>query len=115
MKIEDFKGTKGKWIVKDIREPNPFNEQCGCHSVMLENHNAYGMIDIWFSDVHQTKTAEEALANAHLIASAPELLEALLSIENDNGSIPKKIWDMRNKAIAKAIGEDCDGESLIEY
>ena len=43
-------------------------------------------------------------ANARLIAAAPELLEALKSIENDDGRIPKAIWDLRNAAIAKAEG-----------
>ncbi len=36
---------------------------------------------------------------------AQELYEALASIENDDGSIPKAIWDMRNAALAKARDE----------
>ena len=47
---------------------------------------------------------EEQKANGALIAAAPELLEALKNIENDDNRIPKTIWDMRNKAIAKAEG-----------
>ena len=47
---------------------------------------------------------EERKANAKLIAAAPELLEALLNIENDDNSIPKTIWDLRNAAIKKALG-----------
>jgi hypothetical protein len=43
--------------------------------------------------------------DAHLISAAPIMLEALKNIENDDGSIPKKIWDMRNAAIAKAEGK----------
>jgi hypothetical protein len=39
-----------------------------------------------------------------LIAAAPELLETLKSLENDNGNIPLWLWEMRNKAIAKAEG-----------
>jgi hypothetical protein len=31
-----------------------------------------------------------------------ELLEALKSIENDDGSIPAAIWEMRNAAIKRA-------------
>ena len=38
-------------------------------------------------------------------AAAPELYEALASIENDNGTIPEAIWNMRNSALAKARGE----------
>ncbi|WP_424493936.1 hypothetical protein [Salinimicrobium sp. GXAS 041] len=47
----------------------------------------------------------ESVANdkhVKLISAAPDLLEALLNIENDNNSIPKAIWEMRNKAIKKA-------------
>jgi hypothetical protein len=48
---------------------------------------------------------KEARANAHLISAAPELYEALASIENDDESIPLTIWEMRNEALAKARGE----------
>lgn len=48
---------------------------------------------------------EETLANAALISAAPNMYETLASIENDDGSIPKAIWDMRNAALAKARGE----------
>lgn len=40
--------------------------------------------------------------NASLIAAAPDLLEALQSIENDANTIPESIWKMRNDAIKKA-------------
>jgi len=41
--------------------------------------------------------------NAKLIASAPEMLEALMDLENDNNSIPKPIWDKVQNAIKKAL------------
>ena len=47
---------------------------------------------------------EESEANAKLISSAPDLLEALMNIDNDDNSIPKSIWDMRTAAIKKALG-----------
>ena len=37
-----------------------------------------------------------------LIAAAPDLLEALQNIENDDNRIPARIWEMRNQAIKKA-------------
>ena len=43
-------------------------------------------------------------ANMDLIAAAPEMYEALASIENDDGKIPAAIWAMRNAALAKARG-----------
>jgi len=43
-------------------------------------------------------------ANGALISAAPDLLEALKSIENDDERIPASIWEMRNAAISKAEG-----------
>ena len=43
-------------------------------------------------------------ANARLIAAAPDLLEALQNLENDDGCIPKHAWDMVQNAINKASG-----------
>jgi hypothetical protein len=43
-------------------------------------------------------------ANARLIAAAPDLLEALNNLENDDGAIPEHAWKMVCAAIAKAEG-----------
>jgi hypothetical protein len=40
--------------------------------------------------------------DARLIAAAPELLEALENLENDDGHIPASIWAKVQSAIAKA-------------
>jgi len=56
------------------------------------------------ADEETDEALEEVRANSQLIAAAPELLEALQNIENDDGRIPKSIWDMRNAAISKATG-----------
>jgi hypothetical protein len=45
-----------------------------------------------------------AAHNARLIAAAPELLEALKNLENDDGSIPAHAWALVQSAIAKAEG-----------
>jgi hypothetical protein len=42
--------------------------------------------------------------NAHLIAAAPDMLEALRNLENDDGSVPAHAWVMVQNAIAKAEG-----------
>jgi hypothetical protein len=43
-------------------------------------------------------------ANARLISAAPYMLEALQSLENDDGSIPQDIWNMVQGSILKATG-----------
>lgn len=47
----------------------------------------------------------EGRANAHLIAAAPDLYEALDNLENDDGSIPDHAWKLVQAALAKARGE----------
>ena len=73
------------------------------------------IMDIIHSELGKTDTGKSPtwdLAQKDLAGiidketAAPELLEALKSIENDNGSIPAKIWGMRNRAIAKAKGKE---------
>jgi hypothetical protein len=46
----------------------------------------------------------QGFANARLIAAAPDLLEALENLENDNGAIPQHAWALAQAAIAKATG-----------
>lgn len=44
--------------------------------------------------------------NAHQIAAAPDLLEALENLENDGGNtIPPSAWSLVQAALAKARGE----------
>lgn len=44
-------------------------------------------------------------ANAKLIAAAPDMLEALQNIENDNAHMPPSAWKMIQNAITKATGK----------
>ena len=57
------------------------------------------------TEQERTEAEAERLANMTLQEAAPDLYEALASIENDDGRIPQAIWDMRNAALAKARGE----------
>ncbi len=55
------------------------------------------------------KAADEILrlrgGNAKLIAAAPDMLEALSSLENDAGQMPDLMWEMVQDAVAKAGGK----------
>ena len=96
MKTE-FKGTKGKWFACCLYgNSKP-------HFLFSEHGETVICSFTQKQEMGKDLTIEEVQANAKLIASAPDLLEALMNIENDNGSIPKAIWDMRNKAIEKAL------------
>lgn len=84
----ETKFTKGKWETNNDYVWSGIVQICDIYEIDKENKDI------------------EAMANAKLIAAAPELLEALLNIENDDNSIPKAIWDLRNAAIQKAVGSD---------
>jgi hypothetical protein len=49
----------------------------------------------------------EYLADARLIAAAPEMLEALMNLENDGGkNMPESAWKLVQDAICKATGRN---------
>ena len=52
-----------------IGEPNPKNGNCGYHAIGFEIDEV-GFIFVWFSDLHDVKTAEEALVIAEKIVNA---------------------------------------------
>lgn len=45
---------------------------------------------------------KQGIANAKLIAAAPDMLDALQNLENDDNSIPEHAWELVKAAIAKA-------------
>lgn len=102
--MSNFNFTPGPWFILDIeeikKEKNPEKYIC------IGTSNKWNSTMLWISDVKSSnvgpKTFKEIFANAKLIAAAPDLLEALLNIENDDGQIPDTIWKMRNNAIKKA-------------
>jgi len=66
--------------------------------------------DVCYTGPHHTppdeypqicRIADEA--NARLIAAAPDLLEALQNLENNDGIIPDHAWKLCQEAISKAI------------
>ena len=86
--------TKGKWIetIHDYIKGEIFI-YCNEKPIIRIAINNYA-------------TKSEAEANAQLISAAPDLFEALINIENDDNRIPETIWEMRNKALNKALGEE---------
>ena len=94
--MEKFKGMKGPWFASTSdRSIGP---------VCKDDDQSYGMI-LPVAWVEFDGDKEHQLANAQLIAAAPELLEALLHIRpwlptHDDESI-----HIVDSAIAKALGK----------
>ena len=101
--MSEAKFTKGPWTI----ESDDLEREC-YRSISGKGHGALADV-VWQmeDDKNTGHRSPKCEANAHLIAAAPELYEALASIENDDGSIPASIWEMRNAALAKARGESC--------
>lgn len=100
------KFTPGPWLI-NASLPQEWSVDCddsagsSCNSISSQSQDcpvAFVVHDDWRDD-------ETFEANTQLISAAPDLYEALASIENDDGRIPPAIWELRNKALAKARGE----------
>lgn len=96
--------TPGPWFVFDDAGLGDgyVGISMGTH---IDSPNFYDTNHLWFCEVEYSDADDETIATADLMSAAPDLYEALASIENDDGRIPKAIWDLRNKALAKARGE----------
>jgi AmiR/NasT family two-component response regulator len=96
--MKDLKHTKGNWrsylmnVFVECKEPLGLKPITSILS--YSNIQDFGTTD------------EETEANAKLMSAAPDMLEVLMSLENDDNNIPLSIWEMRNKAIEKAINGD---------
>lgn len=91
-----FKGTKGNWTVEINKSYCEVNCRTESKSLLISS--------ILINEDDDASLSEENKANAKLIASAPEMLEALQNLENDNGQIPSHAWEMVQNAIKRAIG-----------
>lgn len=69
--MKKFKGTKGEWSLTDEFN-NSFCRQMDIKIPIKSEHFKYAVV----GSVYETDS-EEGLANANLIAAAPDLLEAL--------------------------------------
>lgn len=91
--MKKFNGTKGSF--KDGKQG---------WKVGKRKTNGVKGYEIHYSDDGECVTDHVyEMEDAVLIANAPEMLEALMNLENDNNSIPKPIWDMVQNAIKNAI------------
>lgn len=87
--MSEFKGTPGPCTGKDV------------HICQQDKAG----LQIGFLMTSSDERREEGAANAHLIAAAPELLEALQAIMDSNYVLPKEVVTLANAAIAKALGQ----------
>lgn len=94
--MNEFKGTPGPWVASKTGR--------GIGPVSGLDDQSFGMI-IEVAYVEFDPEIEIQVANANLIAAAPELLEALQMIMNGDFYMPKESADAARAAIAKALGE----------
>jgi hypothetical protein len=95
--MKEFKGTNGEWKIQE-----PYNTF------------VYGSDGKLICQIKYDPFSEESIANAQLIAAAPVLLEALLSLMDGVANLPplvaidgvlKTEWEQGLKAINKALGK----------
>lgn len=106
----NFKGTRGEWrpIFKHYKkEPKTI-----CLGVGLQEKQDIGTYIEYVCNSVLPDTGKEYIkqrkqieADMYLISAAPDMLEALQNIENDNGFIPAPIWEMIQNAIKKALNQ----------
>ena len=88
--------TSGPWRAFRLPKSHDYNS----NKPAIKQDKEHGLVLM----VH-TFDGQQAEANTRLAAAAPDMYEALRSIENDDGSIPNTIWEMAQKALAKAEGK----------
>ena len=106
--------TPGEWKQSHRQIPN---DPDGMYSTQVYTEDGETICSLaWYpkpkeKGVHEGKyvliTGTYREANAKLIAAAPNMLDALMDLENDDNSIPKPIWDKVQNAIKKALTQYC--------
>lgn len=131
--MKEFKGTKGEWTINHWAkgecgatyngESNGITHYTGdnvgreVYNIVSDIHLNSHSVEHSFEGAHIAEIAarsEESLANAHLIAAAPDLLDALISLMEGIANLPplvaidgvlKTEWEQGLKAINKALGK----------
>ena len=95
--------TPGPWKIERHYSP-------GYKNISAEKHTALAQV-VWCME--DEDRSPECEANAHLIAAAPELLEALeaLVLDESKEYIPTRLWSAARAAIEKATGVLAEGDS----
>ncbi len=103
------KFTPGPWVIFGEDEPVP-----GVPSIMIETDKKPGQdlrgicaVDCTMDDAGNFVLTGDDWANAHLIAAAPDLLEALEAMMQGNGDPIERVTKAA-AAIAKAKGQGDD-------
>src|SRR5688572_15249814 len=98
-----FKGTPGPWVAN---YDATLTDKDQLHSVMANGLYIVTLLKSGTSiaDENSTEAEEEVLANAQLIATAPDLLAALIDVQD---FLKRSGYDtkMVKTVIAKALGE----------
>ena len=99
--------TPGPWSVPHFARPD-----VGCECKYVLTDTCMGAVCAVYASGDDSIEGgdnppfDEAVANAHLIASAPDLLEALKYVMSAQGEQLTDAFDQAHKAIAKAEGRD---------
>jgi len=106
--------TPGPWYVSDVDDPDPYRIHCGIRSttgalIALPYRGAH-------DDPLRDLSDDELDYNTHLIAAAPDLLQALESVRSNMRAISEtnRKWTLNDQrvyekvcaAIAKAEGRE---------
>ena len=101
-----LKHTKGQWKIVE-----PGWEEGSC-DISTDEWSAFAEVVIYTENGYgELEPSEEGRANAKLIASAPDMLDAILFYikkENDGDIYNKEIYDKYVAIIEKATGLDID-------
>lgn len=99
--MSEFKGTQGKWGI----EGSPYlnkedNDNDGCFNIRNEVRTTVAQLPAY--SFYGIKSIKEANYNALLISKAPEMLELLMTIENDSSQVPDWLWNKIQTLIKEA-------------
>lgn len=103
-----LKATPGPWKIDD----EFYNEYDSNYRIGGENWSAFAEVVVRTTDggvIKNAKLKDEGVANAHLIASAPDMYAMLYELSQCNAEEildNYDLWERVDKALAKARGED---------